>query len=124
MRNLLILLVPLLFSGCVLSESRQHSPLSPDQIAALQPGTHTAADVVGLLGAPSEVVQLGKRSAYRYDHAIEKQAGLFLMVIALRRVDAQQDRAWLFFDENIVLTHVGATFEAGQAEYSLPGIGG
>jgi hypothetical protein len=124
MRILLTLLVPLLFSGCVLSESKQYTPLSPEEIASLEPGVSTASDVVMLLGAPTEIVQLGKRSAYRYDHTVEKQTGLFLILVALRGVDAQQDRAWFFFDEEQTLTHIGASFEAELADYSLPGFGG
>ena len=84
------------------------------------PGQSTARDVVALLGAPSEVVQLGQRTAYRYDHTHEKQSALFLLVIAVRGVDAQQDRVWVFFDENLLLTHVGATYDAELSSYAVP----
>jgi hypothetical protein len=75
---------------------------------------------VNALGAPTEVVQLGRRSAYRYDASVSKQVGLFLFVIALHGRDTQEDRAWFFFDENDLLTHRAATLAAGDAEFSLP----
>jgi len=113
-------LLLVLVSSCVASKSAVHQPLDPDRFASLQPGTTTAIDVVQILGAPTDVVQLGKRSAYRYDHLIEKQTVLFLLIINLRGVDTQADRAWVFFDENDVLTHVATTMEADTAEHQIP----
>ena len=121
-RLLPCLLLPLL-SGCLVSKTSRHAALRPDAVAAIEPGRTTAQEVLDLLGAPNEVVQLGRGSAFRYDHSIEKQAGLFLILVALRGVDTQQDRAWIFFDEQGVVSHAGATFEAESAEYDLP-IGG
>lgn len=118
-RILPLLLLPLL-SGCLVSKTSSHAALDAEAVGAIEPGTTTAQEVLDLLGAPNEVVQLGKRSAFRYDHSIQKQSGLFLIIIALRGVDTQQDRAWIFFDEQGVVSHAGATFEAEQAEYDVP----
>lgn len=120
MRYAILLLTLLVLPGCFLNRSRINRPLEPAIIASLKPGTSTAADVVTLMGAPVEVVQLGHRSAYRYDYTLEKQSGLFLIVLGLRGVEREQDRAWFFFDEQDVLTHVGATFEADTARYGVP----
>ena len=79
-------------------------------------------EVAQLLGAPLEVVQLGYRSAWRYEFTVEKQAALFLFVVGLRGVDNQADRVWVFFDEEGVVSHVGATFAGEDAEYSVPGV--
>jgi hypothetical protein len=38
----------------------------------------------------------------------------------LRNFDSQQDRVWLFFDENEKLQHFGATLSAHTAEYKMP----
>ena len=43
-----------------------------------------------------------------------------LFLVNFVNTDLRQDRAWLFFDENDVLTHVGTTFEAADARYALP----
>ena len=120
MRLLLSVLLLATTSGCFFNRSTVNPALSSEQIAQLEPGTSTAADVTRILGAPMRVVQLGRRSAYLYFHTHEKQAALFLIVISLRGVDSNQDRCWVFFDENDVLTHVGTTLEANETEYSIP----
>ena len=40
--------------------------------------------------------------------------------MALFNEDARQDRVWLFFDENHVLSHVGSTFAGHRPQYSMP----
>lgn len=107
-------------SGCALAHTTINEPLSYAQVQQLEPGTTTAKDAVKILGAPVDVVQLGRRSAYRYDHRNSKRAGLFLLLLFLFNEDTRTDRVWLFFDENEVLSHLGATFEAGQTEYAMP----
>jgi outer membrane protein assembly factor BamE (lipoprotein component of BamABCDE complex) len=121
MKNLsLALCLLLLTSGCFFSRREKNLALDPEKIATLMPGVTTARQVVETLGAPTEVVQLGTRSAYRYDHSMEKQEALFLIVLGLRGVDTQSDRVWVFFDEDQMLTHVGVTLEAERANYSIP----
>lgn len=122
MRHVLLLspVVALLASGCFVSRGTTNEPLVRARIDELAPGRSTAAQAVESLGAPSEIVQLGERSAYRYDYTVAKQAGLTLIVITFLNNDTRQDRAWLFFDERSVLTHVGATLEADDTEYALP----
>lgn len=120
MRTLPLLLLVALTPGCFLGRTARHRPLPADALAQLQPGVTHASDVLQTLGAPTEVVQLGRRSAYRYDYGVEKSAGLFLLVFALSGTDATEDRAWLFFDEHDVLTHSGTTLQADDARYALP----
>ncbi|MFT7678673.1 MAG: hypothetical protein ACI8QC_002668 [Planctomycetota bacterium] len=122
-RNLCLaaLLLPFL-SGCLFSRTDANSPIARETVELLEPGKHNAADVVGMLGGPVEVVQLGKRSAYLYDHRTQKVTGLWLIIFGIAGDDVRSDRVWVFFDENNVLTHVGATFEASEAEYELPGL--
>ncbi|MEM7252729.1 MAG: outer membrane protein assembly factor BamE [Pseudomonadota bacterium] len=97
-----------------------NQPVSPGLVAQLQPGVTTAKEVVDALGAPTEVVQLGYRSAYRYDRTVTKDTALFLVLFALRGSDARQDRIWVFFNEDEILTHVGTTFAADRTRYKLP----
>ena len=120
MRILPLLLVLAVLPGCFVSRSTRHRPLDTEKIASLEPGTTTAEQAVAVLGGPNEVVQLGLRSAYRYDHGVEKMAGLFLLVVGFRGVDSTEDRTWLFFDEQGVLSHMGSTLEAEDARYVLP----
>jgi len=119
MRTLLAALV-LLAPSCAIARSTDNEPLEPKKLEALQPGTTTAREVVELLGAPVDVVQLGRRSAYRYDFAASKRAALILIVLNFYNQDTRADRVWVFFDENQVLSHVGATFDSEDVEYAMP----
>lgn len=108
------------FSSCFVSRETTNVPLSAELVDQLVPGRTTATDVADLLGAPSEVVQLGFRSAWRYDHVRAKRAGFTIIVVTLLDTDARTDRVWVFFDENDMLTNVGSTFHAGGAQYQMP----
>jgi hypothetical protein len=109
-----------LLGGCFLSRNTVNVPLHAEKSAALAPGRSTQSEVLAALGAPNEVVQLGYRSAWRYDHTVEKRAGLSLIVVTLLNSDVQQDRMWLFFDEHGVLACLGATLDAEKSVYELP----
>ncbi len=122
MRLASTLLLLALLPGCFLSRSHLNQPIAPETVERIVPSKTTAGEVAQLLGAPLEVVQLGYRSAWRYEFTVEKQAALFLFVVGLRGVDNQADRVWVFFDEEGVVSHVGATFAGEDAEYSVPGV--
>ncbi|MEW6071405.1 MAG: hypothetical protein AB1726_02265 [Planctomycetota bacterium] len=118
--RVLACLVPLFLAGCFISRTTVNEPLPPGPIEALRPGETTAADVLRLFGAPTEVVQLGRRTAYRFDASTSKRAGLLLLLVVLMNDDTRSDRIWVFFDENDVLTHVGATFDSHDPVYAMP----
>ncbi len=115
---LLLLCAPL--QGCLVDRTVTNQPLPREKVAAFEPGKTSARDVVAALGAPVEVVQLGRRTAYRYEFNVSKRAGLWLIVIILVNRDTRSDRVWVFFDEHDVLTHVGVTYEGDRPEYALP----
>ncbi len=106
--------------GCFLSRSYVNDPLDRAALASLEPGRTTAFEVVQALGAPTQVVELGDRSAYEYEHRRLKRTGLFLFLIGMLNEDTRADRVWVFFDADDRLTHVGATLSADLVEYSLP----
>ena len=112
--------VVFLLPGCFVSRTLVNEPIEPASVGQLVPGTTTADEVLALLGAPTDVIQLGKRSAWRYDHLVSKTAGLWLILVGVLNVDTQSDRVWLFFDENDVLKHAGSTLKSHTAEYSFP----
>ncbi len=120
MKHVLTLSLCLLSSACWMGRAQTNEPIDAVKAAQLVPGTSKAGDVVALLGGPNDVVQLGRRTAYQYISTTEKSAGLWLFVAALTNVDARQDRVWVFFDEDDVLTHVGSTFESHRAQWALP----
>jgi hypothetical protein len=116
------LLLPLLapLAGCFVARNTVNEPIERAAVGELVPGTSTAADATALLGAPSEVVQLGYRTAYRYDFLTTKRAGITLLIVTFFNDDTHADRVWLFFDKDDVLTHLGATIEADEAAYAMP----
>ena len=109
-----------LLSGCFIARDSLNEPLKSGDIYDLRPGVTTAAEVVGKLGAPTDVVQLGRRSAYRYDFINRKRAGLFLLVANFINDDTRSDRLWVFFNEDEILTHAGATMNGNDATYAMP----
>lgn len=115
------LLLPfVLAAGCAFARQDTNEPLDAVAIRAFQPGKTTARDVTEQLGAPTEVVQLGKRTAYRYDATTAKAAVLILILVNLGNQDSRSDRLWVFFDEHDVLSHYGASFGTHRTQYAMP----
>lgn len=114
-------LLPLaLLAACAIARQDDNEPLDPAAVHALVPGRTTAREVVETLGAPTEVVQLGRRTAYRYDARTAKSAVLLLLLVNFANQDQRSDRVWVFFDANDVLTHCGASFAVHHAQYAMP----
>ena len=116
----LLLLLLVFCSSCVLSRSSQNEPLSLAKIQQLERGRTTALKAVELLGAPSDVIQLGDRSAYLYEHVQSKTAGVVTIGLIVANTDQRSDRLWLFFDGKDVLTHFGSTLATPRTSYALP----
>lgn len=120
MKNaLLCVLLCVIAPSCWMSKSSTNEPLELRLIQTIKPGM-SAAEVVRLLGAPAFVVELEPRKAYLYEHNNSKTAGLMLVVLVLSNTDTRSDRAWVFFDENDKVTHIGATLASARAEYAMP----
>jgi hypothetical protein len=110
----------MLLPACAIMRQETNGPIDATMVATLKPGATTAREVVEKFGAPTEVVQLGRRSAYRYDASATKGAGMFLLVFNMLAQDTRSDRVWVFFDEHNVLSHYGATFAVHRTQYALP----
>lgn len=121
-RTAFALLAVTLLGSCFFGERRLNRPIDPEAVGRLEIGVSTAEEVTALLGAPEQVVELGSRSAWLFRHNLEKNTGLFLILIGLYGEDVQSDRVWAFFDEDGVLSQLGTTLQADQAEHHLPGI--
>jgi outer membrane protein assembly factor BamE (lipoprotein component of BamABCDE complex) len=119
LRSVLLLAVAFV-PACAIGRQDTNDPIDATVVARLEPGRTTAREVVELLGGPTEVVQLGRRTAYRYDASTTKSAVLFLVVLNFGNQDTRQDRVWVFFDENDVLTHYGSTYGTHRTQYAMP----
>jgi hypothetical protein len=116
MKSPLAFLSLLILPACFLGQTSINEPLDHRLVESIEPGA-TAAQVVAKMGAPDEVVQLGKRIAYRYSYQVDKGTGAYFLLLALYSEDTRSDRVWFFFDENQVLTHVGKTFRSHRASF-------
>lgn len=67
-------------------------------------GKSTRADVLALLGPPSQVISLDDETALYYLFEHSEGEGLILIVYNRMRIDTRFDRAVFFFDSNDVLT--------------------
>ncbi len=113
------LLLPLA-AACAIGRQDVNEPLDVELVRSLVPGTTTAREVVEKLGAPTDVVQLGRRTAYRYDATTTKSSLLFLLLVNFANQDTRSDRLWVFFDERDVLSHYGASFATHHTQYAMP----
>lgn len=120
MLRTLVLALPLLLGGCFLSRGTVNEPLATGAVDSLEVGVSTSTEVLEALGAPNDVVQLGKRSAWRYDFTTQKRAGVLLIIVGVLNEDTRSDRIWAFFDENGVLTDLGSTFQGEDPMYAMP----
>ena len=118
LRPILLALPALLLGGCLLSQNKLNEPIGRKKVEALQPGM-SATEVVASLGAPAQVVEIGQRTAYRFEFERTKQAGLFLILFNVTHQDTRSDRVWCFFDASDRLTHMGSSLDANDVEYSL-----
>jgi len=107
-------------SACAIGRQDINEPLDPEIVRTFVPGKTTAREVTERLGAPTEVVQLGRRTAYRYDGATTKSTVLFLLVVNFANQDTRSDRVWVFFDDQDVLTHFGSWWGTHRTQYALP----
>ncbi len=119
-RSHAIALSALILASCGIARMESNDPIDAQIVRTFEPGKTTAREVVEKIGAPTEVVQLGRRSAYRYDASSAKSAGLVLVVFNMFAQDMRTDRLWVFFDEKDVLTHCGATYGTHRTQYALP----
>lgn len=107
MRKLLVLTLvclPLL-AGCVKFNARRGIEVAwqDEVVANLQKGQSTRADVLSLLGPPSQVISLKEETVLYY--LFEKAEGQGVILIVYNNIDIKThyDRAIFFFDENDVL---------------------
>ena len=118
--SLLSLALLLILPGCFTTRKTINQQLSSEAAAQVAPGT-SAADVVELLGAPTDIVQLGHRSAYLYEFQQTKMTGLLAGVVGFMNSDTRSDRVWIFLGPGgDTVTHVGSSFDANKAENRMP----
>jgi len=110
----LLLLAGLLSSGCIQFSSQRGIEVAwqDEVVAKLEKGASTRADVLALLGPPSQVIALEDETVLYYLFEDAEGDGLLLIVYNNIDIQTHYDRAIFFFDEDDVLsdyaTHVRA----------------
>ena len=101
-----LIVAALVLTGCVQFEARRGIEVAwHDQVVNnLRTGESTRADVLALLGPPSQVIALENETVLYY--LFEKTEGKAAILILYNSVDigTLYDRAIFFFDENDVLS--------------------
>lgn len=99
-------LILFFLAGCAEYESKRGVEVvwQADAVNELEAGKTTRAQVLKLLGPPSQVISLDDESVLYYLFEHSEGEGLILIVYNRFQVDTRYDRAIFFFDENDVLT--------------------
>jgi hypothetical protein len=128
--------------GCVLMKRQDRLPLDPQSIEKVKPGETTIAETAVLLGSPNEIIwsngvatpiQLENGAgvintflaqgedvyprAYHYRYLLYKMSGFTVIVFSVVNYDTKYDDLYVFFDEEGVVTHVGASLDSNEASY-------
>jgi hypothetical protein len=118
---IVVLGVILLCAGCAMfGKSKEHHGFDARWLDQCTAGTTTAADVVKLFGAPSNMVELSNGNAYVYERSVSKGTGIWLIILSFGNYETQYDRVVFFFNNEDILTHYGLSMSAGDSSYGLP----
>jgi outer membrane protein assembly factor BamE (lipoprotein component of BamABCDE complex) len=112
--------LPLLLCGCLLTKSKDDFPLAPEDVARIEVGKTTKAEILQILGPPKQIVRLLDSEAFVYQHTIQKSTGLYLAILNLQRADKQHDAVTVIVDRKGVVTAVGSRFLSDRARYATP----
>ena len=95
-----------LLGGCAQYENRRGVDVTWQSAvtAELSKGKSTRADVLKLLGPPSQVLALDDETALYYLFEHSKGDGLILIIYNRMSIDTRYDRAIFFFDNQDILT--------------------
>ena len=118
---LFVLLLVFFLQSCAgWAKNKDYHPFDASGLDKLIPGKSTAAQVIEILGAPSEIVKLSNGNAYIYRRSLSKGTGLWLLIVSFGNYDKHYDQIVIFLDKKNVMTHYGVTLDAYKAAYGLP----
>jgi len=119
--SIIVLSVMLLCVSCAMfGKNKEHHGFDARWLDQCNPGTTTAANVLELFGAPSNMVELSNGNAYVYERSISKGTGIWLVLVSFGNYETQYDRVVFFFDNKDILTHYGLSMHSGDSSYGFP----
>lgn len=106
-RGALAVFLSLLFlSGCSWNRGTIGDEFKSEDIAAIQKGVSTRADVAAKLGAPDRVVQANGREIFQYYRYDLKAKGLFLLIVNFSRFGIRSDDLYVFLNKDGIVEDV------------------
>lgn len=124
--RIVLVLGAVALSGCAFfgRQQKDHA-LDPETVSKIEKGM-PKADVVRILGAPTEIVFSNKahdpllEHAYVYEHTSTRYTGIVLALVNFGNMDQKRDRVIVWFDAEGKVESVGASLRAAESSYGFP----
>ena len=112
--------------GCVLSQRTDGTRITHAQVAAIEVGRSTRADVVRVLGAPDRIEYSNLEHdplferAFQYERTRRKTTFFTLILFSGARTDQNADKVIIFLDDNGIVEDVAARLDMDRPRYGAP----
>ena len=118
-RCISLLLLSVLLGGCVKFTNQRGIEVAwqDEVVAELEKGQSTRAEVLALLGPPSQVIALQDETVLYYLFEDADGEGMLLLVYNNIEIRTHYDRAIFFFDEDDVLTDFSTRVRARDSVF-------
>ncbi len=112
--------LPFLLSGCYLAKTMDDRSWDEEKVRRIEVGKTTKSQLLSILGPPKQIVRLLDSEAYMYIRSVEKQTGVFLLLVNTQRTDKQYDAVTVIVNREGIVTGVGSRFASESARYGFP----
>lgn len=109
------LMVALLFQGCAFIRGNYGEQLGQGDIATIQKGISTRADVAAVLGAPDRIIDSNSREIFHYYHYDVKSGSVFIF----SRTNIKSDDTFVIFNGAGIVEEVISGKPKGRLEFQF-----
>ena len=112
--------------GCVLSQRTDGTGITDAQVASIEVGRSTRADVVRVLGAPDHIEYSNREHdplferAFQFERTRRKTTFFTLILFSGARTDQNIDNVIVFFDDDGIVEDVAARLDMHRPRYGGP----
>jgi outer membrane protein assembly factor BamE (lipoprotein component of BamABCDE complex) len=110
----------------VLSQTTDGTSISDAQVAAIQPGVSTRADVVRILGAPDHIIYsnlehdaLFERT-FQFKRKRRKNTFMTFILLSGSRSETNSDNVMIFFDDKGLVEEMAFRLDMDRPEFGWP----
>jgi outer membrane protein assembly factor BamE (lipoprotein component of BamABCDE complex) len=111
----LLILNVLIITGCAFIRGNYGEELGQGDIATLQKGVSTRADVAAVLGAPDRIIEANDREIFHYFHFDVKSGS----VLIFSRTNIKSDDTFVIFNRSGVVEEVVSGKRKGPLEFQF-----